>query len=152
MCCHKEFDCFFEKEIFTRKPSIKKAFIFRLSRSIRALFAKQSRRPPRFVRPAKKFTLDESGQALAEEPESTAEPDASLPIIFRIHPELLTAFRTLGLDPSAPVSQIKKQYKMLVRGLHPDRIRHRSLGEQEEATKKLIEINRAYGTIKELFM
>lgn len=152
MCCHKEFDCFFGKEIFTRKPSIKKAFIFRLSRSIRALFVRQSPHPRRLARPATESLHKESDQDASNGPEHAADRNAPLPLIFRLHPELLTAFRAMSLDPTASVSRIKKQHKTLVKSFHPDRTRHRSPGEREEATKKLIEINRAYGTIKELFM
>ena len=65
---------------------------------------------------------------------------------------MLTAFRTLGVDPDTTVSRIKKHYKNLVKRLHPDKINHLRPDEREEATKKLIEINKAYGTIKELFM
>jgi len=152
MHCREEFNCFFEREVFTRKPGIKKAFIFPLWRSILALFSKTAPDRAGLTISTKKSATRVSQEGIVENEKSVAEPESSLPIIFKVHPELLTAFRVLGLDPTSSVSCIKKRFKMLVKGLHPDRTGHKTSREREEATKKLIEINRAYGTIKELFM
>lgn len=63
------------------------------------------------------------------------------------------AFEVLGLSKNASLDEIKARYKELVRQYHPDILMGR--GESKEviecSTKKLQEINEAYGRLKEKF-
>lgn len=162
--CHKELNCFFEKEIFTRKADRKKALLDRLADWLRSLplfgsslgekdyrrIYSDSQHEKINGRPSEKprcFTEDEVDDAGSQSP----TPEL-IPLIFRIHPELLASFRVLGLDHDAPVKEIKRRYKKLVRDHHPDRIGHLDEIDRQGATKKLVEINKAYGTIKDYFM
>ena len=53
------------------------------------------------------------------------------------------AFRILGLDPSASLSEVKTRYKELVKVHHPDRN-----GGDKLAEEKLKDINDAYATLR----
>ena len=63
------------------------------------------------------------------------------------------AFEVLGLSKNASLEEVKARYKGLVRQYHPDILMGR--GESKEvikrSTKKLQEINEAYGRLKEKF-
>ena len=63
------------------------------------------------------------------------------------------AFEVLGLSKNASLDEIKARYKELVRQYHPDILM--GIGESKEvierSTKKLQEINEAYGRLKEKF-
>ncbi len=63
------------------------------------------------------------------------------------------AFEVLGLSKNASLEEVKARYKELVRQYHPDILMGR--GESKEviecSTKKLQEINEAYGRLKEKF-
>ena len=62
-------------------------------------------------------------------------------------------YEVLGVDKNASFDEIKQRYKELVRQYHPDILAGR--GESKEviecSTKKLQEINEAYGRLKEKF-
>jgi hypothetical protein len=150
--CHKGYDCFFEKEIFTRKPVARKALIVRLLSWLGAFFFPQLRKEGGLqARPGtpSEDVRREAGRDSGEGPPKKKE---TLPLVFRVHPELLPCFRVLGLKHDAPPRLIRKRYKDLVKNLHPDKTTHLPKKERAEATKKLVEINGAYGTIKEYFM
>ena len=53
------------------------------------------------------------------------------------------AFRILGLDPSASLSEVKTRYKELVKVHHPDRN-----GGDKLAEERLKDINDAYATLR----
>ena len=63
------------------------------------------------------------------------------------------AFEVLGLSKNASLDEVKARYKELVRQYHPDILMGR--GESKDvigrSTKKLQEINEAYGRLKEKF-
>ena len=63
------------------------------------------------------------------------------------------AFEVLGLSKNASLDEVKARYKELVRQYHPDILMGR--GESKEvidrSTKKLQEINEAYGRLREKF-
>ena len=63
------------------------------------------------------------------------------------------AFEVLGLSKNASLDEVKARYKELVRQYHPDILmgRGESKGVIERSTKKLQEINEAYGRLKEKF-
>ena len=63
------------------------------------------------------------------------------------------AFEVLGLSKNASLDEIKAHYKELVRQYHPDILMGRGESKEviERSTKKLQEINEAYGRLKEKF-
>ena len=63
------------------------------------------------------------------------------------------AFEVLGLSKNASLDEIKARYKELVRQYHPDILMGRGESKEviERSTKKLQEINEAYGQLKEKF-
>lgn len=63
------------------------------------------------------------------------------------------AFEILGLSKNASLDEIKARYKELVRQYHPDILMGRGESKEviERSTKKLQEINEAYGRLKEKF-
>ena len=63
------------------------------------------------------------------------------------------AFDVLGLSKNASLDEIKVRYKELVRQYHPDILMGRGESKEviERSTKKLQEINEAYGQLKEKF-
>ena len=63
------------------------------------------------------------------------------------------AFEVLGLSKNASLEEIKARYKELVRQYHPDILMGRCESKEviERSTKKLQEINEAYGRLKEKF-
>lgn len=63
------------------------------------------------------------------------------------------AFEVLGLSKNASLEEIKARYKELVRQYHPDILMGRGESKEviERSTKKLQEINEAYGRLKEKF-
>jgi len=63
------------------------------------------------------------------------------------------AFEVLGLSKNASLDEIKARYKELVRQYHPDILMGRGESKEviERSTKKLQEINEAYGRLKEKF-
>lgn len=63
------------------------------------------------------------------------------------------AFDVLGLSKNASLDEIKARYKELVRQYHPDILMGRGESKEviERSTKKLQEINEAYGQLKEKF-
>ena len=63
------------------------------------------------------------------------------------------AFEVLGLSKNATLEEIKARYKELVRQYHPDILMGRGESKEmiERSTKKLQEINEAYGCLKEKF-
>ena len=63
------------------------------------------------------------------------------------------AFEVLGLSKNASIDEIKARYKELVRQYHPDILMGRGESKEviERSTKKLQEINEAYGRLKEKF-
>ncbi len=63
------------------------------------------------------------------------------------------AFEVLGLSKNASFDEIKARYKELVRQYHPDILMGRGESKEviESSTKKLQEINEAYGRLKEKF-
>ncbi len=63
------------------------------------------------------------------------------------------AFDVLGLSKNASLDEIKVRYKELVRQYHPDILMGRGESKEviERSTKKLQEINEAYGRLKEKF-
>ena len=63
------------------------------------------------------------------------------------------AFAVLGLSKNASLDEIKARYKELVRQYHPDILMGRGESKEviERSTKKLQEINEAYGRLKEKF-
>ncbi|WP_149714648.1 TerB family tellurite resistance protein [Campylobacter concisus] len=63
------------------------------------------------------------------------------------------AFEVLGLSKNASFDEIKARYKELVRQYHPDILMGRGESKEviERSTKKLQEINEAYGRLKEKF-
>ena len=63
------------------------------------------------------------------------------------------AFDVLGLSKNASLDEIKARYKELVRQYHPDILMGRGESKEviERSTKKLQEINEAYGRLKEKF-
>lgn len=63
------------------------------------------------------------------------------------------AFEVLGLSKNATLEEIKARYKELVRQYHPDILMGRGESKEmiERSTKKLQEINEAYGRLKEKF-
>ena len=63
------------------------------------------------------------------------------------------AFEVLGLSKNASLEEIKTRYKELVRQYHPDILMGRGESKEviERSTKKLQEINEAYGRLKEKF-
>ncbi|WP_149717863.1 TerB family tellurite resistance protein [Campylobacter concisus] len=63
------------------------------------------------------------------------------------------AFEILGLSKNASLEEVKARYKELVRQYHPDILMGRGESKDviERSTKKLQEINEAYGRLKEKF-
>lgn len=63
------------------------------------------------------------------------------------------AFEVLGLSKNASLYEVKVRYKELVRQYHPDILMGRGESKEviERSTKKLQEINEAYGRLKEKF-
>ena len=63
------------------------------------------------------------------------------------------AFEVLGLSKNASLDEVKARYKELVRQYHPDILMGRGESKDviERSTKKLQEINEAYGRLKEKF-
>ncbi|WP_462112937.1 TerB family tellurite resistance protein [Campylobacter concisus] len=63
------------------------------------------------------------------------------------------AFEILGLSKNASLDEVKARYKELVRQYHPDILMGRGESKEviERSTKKLQEINEAYGRLKEKF-
>ena len=63
------------------------------------------------------------------------------------------AFEVLGLSKNARLDEVKARYKELVRQYHPDILMGRGESKEviERLTKKLQEINEAYGRLKEKF-
>ena len=63
------------------------------------------------------------------------------------------AFEVLGLSKNASLEEVKARYKELVRQYHPDILMGRGESKEviERLTKKLQEINEAYGRLKEKF-
>lgn len=63
------------------------------------------------------------------------------------------AFEILGLSKNASLEEVKARYKELVRQYHPDILMGRGESKEviERSTKKLQEINEAYGRLKEKF-
>ena len=63
------------------------------------------------------------------------------------------AFDVLGLSKNASLDEIKARYKELVRQYHPDILMGRGESKEviERSTKKLQEINEAYGRLKDKF-
>ena len=63
------------------------------------------------------------------------------------------AFEVLGLSKNASLEEVKARYKELVRQYHPDILMGRGESKEviESSTKKLQEINEAYGRLKEKF-
>ena len=63
------------------------------------------------------------------------------------------AFEVLGLSKNASLEEVKARYKELVRQYHPDILMGRGESKDviERSTKKLQEINEAYGRLKEKF-
>lgn len=63
------------------------------------------------------------------------------------------AFEALGLSKNASLDEVKVRYKELVRQYHPDILMGRGESKEviERSTKKLQEINEAYGRLKEKF-
>lgn len=63
------------------------------------------------------------------------------------------AFEVLGLSKNASLDEVKARYKELVRQYHPDILMGRGESKEviERSTKKLQEINEAYGLLKEKF-
>ena len=63
------------------------------------------------------------------------------------------AFEVLGLSKNASLEEVKGRYKELVRQYHPDILMGRGESKEviERSTKKLQEINEAYGRLKEKF-
>ena len=63
------------------------------------------------------------------------------------------AFEVLGLSKNASLDEITARYKELVRQYHPDILMGRGESKEviERSTKKLQEINEAYGRLKEKF-
>ena len=63
------------------------------------------------------------------------------------------AFEVLGLSKNARLDEVKARYKELVRQYHPDILMGRGESKEviERSTKKLQEINEAYGRLKEKF-
>ena len=63
------------------------------------------------------------------------------------------AFEVLGLNKNASLEEVKARYKGLVRQYHPDILMGRGESKEviERSTKKLQEINEAYGRLKEKF-
>ena len=63
------------------------------------------------------------------------------------------AFDVLGLSKNASLDEVKARYKELVRQYHPDILMGRGESKEviERSTKKLQEINEAYGQLKEKF-
>jgi len=63
------------------------------------------------------------------------------------------AFEVLGLNKNASLDEVKARYKELVRQYHPDILMGRGESKEviERSTKKLQEINEAYGRLKEKF-
>ena len=61
------------------------------------------------------------------------------------------AYEVLGVDKNASFDEIKQRYKELVRQYHPDILAGRGESKEviERSTKKLQEINEAYGCLKE---
>ncbi|OJJ28455.1 TerB family tellurite resistance protein [Campylobacter concisus] len=62
-------------------------------------------------------------------------------------------FEVLGLNKNASFDEVKARYKELVRQYHPDILMGRGESKEviERSTKKLQEINEAYGRLKEKF-
>ncbi len=58
-----------------------------------------------------------------------------------------SAYKVLGLDPTASVDQIKAAYRSHMRQYHPDRVANASPAVQEAAKKKAQEINLAYDVL-----
>lgn len=63
------------------------------------------------------------------------------------------AFEVLGLSKNASLEEVKVRYKELVRQYHPDILMGRGESKEviESSTKKLQDINEAYGRLKEKF-
>ncbi|WP_107776141.1 TerB family tellurite resistance protein [Campylobacter concisus] len=63
------------------------------------------------------------------------------------------AFEVLGLSKNVSLEEVKARYKELVRQYHPDILMGRGESKEviERSTKKLQEINEAYGRLKEKF-
>ena len=63
------------------------------------------------------------------------------------------AFEVLGLSKNVSLDEVKARYKELVRQYHPDILMGRGESKEviERSTKKLQEINEAYGRLKEKF-
>ena len=63
------------------------------------------------------------------------------------------AFEVLGLSKNASLDEVKARYKELVRQYHPDILMGRGESKEviEHSTKKLQEINEAYGRLKDKF-
>ena len=63
------------------------------------------------------------------------------------------AFEVLGLSKNASLEEVNARYKELVRQYHPDILMGRGESKEviERSTKKLQEINEAYGRLKEKF-
>ena len=63
------------------------------------------------------------------------------------------ALEVLGLSKNASLDEVKARYKELVRQYHPDILMGRGESKEviERSTKKLQEINEAYGRLKEKF-
>ena len=76
---------------------------------------------------------------------------------FEVNPDEMVqekdAFEVLGLSKNASFDEVKARYKELVRQYHPDILMGRGESKEviERSTKKLQEINEAYGRLKEKF-
>lgn len=56
-------------------------------------------------------------------------------------------FHTLGLDPRAPIHEVKKAYRALAKRWHPDRFQQSSVHERRRAEERFKEITVAYRRI-----
>lgn len=89
-------------------------------------------RPPRRDRAGTRSRADgaDPGPAVA------AMPDGSDP------------HRVLGIPPGSPPEVVRRSYRRLCARYHPDKVAHRGAAAQEEAHRKMVEINLAYEALR----
>jgi len=85
------------------------------------------------------FFPDDVREALAAEARARAKTRAA----SHLPPEQAQALETLDLTPPVTFAEIKRQYKILVKRLHPD-----ANGGDKAAEEQLKLVNQAYTTLK----
>jgi DnaJ-class molecular chaperone len=89
---------------------------------------------------------DAEWQALAGEDELSAAIAAAA---TAMPTEVVRAYSTLGVEPTASEAEIKKAYRTLLATWHPDRWQNAGTAERERAEVRTKDVMDAYRVIKE---